>query len=125
MVCDSSPLKSNDYRPKKKSFIHKIFNKCDLGIIEDMNHLEMQCPFYNDERKNLQESLGQINNEISNRILNDSMNYILVIIGKQPDYASFQSMVEVWLIKGECLSRLTTDVPNNMPQLTRIRIYNP
>ena len=75
LVCNSSQLKSPIYRLKRKTFRRKICNKCDLGIVEDIKHLEMQCPYYNDERIELQESLGSLNSEIATRVMNDSQNF--------------------------------------------------
>ena len=68
LVCDASLLKSTDYRLKKKTFSHKICNKCDLGILETINHLlVMQCPFYSSERYELYALLEQMNSELANR----------------------------------------------------------
>ena len=41
LVCDTSLLKSSDYRLKKLSFSHKICTACDLGIREDIKHIVM------------------------------------------------------------------------------------
>ena len=43
LVCGKSLLKATDYRLKGKAFSHKICNKCDLGITENVQHLIFEC----------------------------------------------------------------------------------
>ena len=106
LVCDTSILKNSDYRLKKKSFSHKICTRCDLGTIEDIRHLLMQCPFFSTEMRNLYESLGRMGSDVASRVANDAQNYFHIIMGKQPEYATFQSMVDIWLLTGECISKI-------------------
>ena len=67
----------------------------------------MQCPFYmySSEKYELHALLEQMNSELANRILNDSTNYRYTLMGKQPEYASFQGMVQICLVSGDCISR--------------------
>ena len=66
----------------------------------------MQCPFYSSERYERHALLEQMNSQLANRILNDSTNCFYIRMGKQPEYASFQDMVQIWLVSGDCISRL-------------------
>ena len=100
-VCDTSLLKASDYRLKKKSHIHKVCTKCNLGLVEDIRHLVMQCPFLEPERRIMYDSLDQADSDVAKRVANDAQNYFNVIMGKQPEYATFQDMVEIWLNTGE------------------------
>ena len=106
LVCDSSLLKSSDYRIKKKSYSHKICTNCTLGIIEDIRHIVMQCPFFNNETVQLYESLEQMDDETASRVMRDAPNYFHIVMGKRPEYASFQTMIPIWLQTGEHISRL-------------------
>ena len=106
LVCDTSILKNSDYRIKKKSFSHKICTRCDLGIIEGIRHLLMQCPFFSSEMRKLYESLDQMDNDVASRVANDTQNYFHIIMDKHPKYATFQSMVDIWLLTGECISKI-------------------
>ena len=106
LVCDASLLKANDYRLKRKSHSHKICVKCELGIVEDIKHVVMQCPYYSIERQDLYDAIGGLNNDTSDRILREAQNYFQVIMGKQPEYATFQSMLEIWILTGERISRM-------------------
>ena len=101
LVCDAGLLKSTDYRLKGKSFSSKIRGNCDLGIIEDINHLLMQCPSYSEERMNLHQSLNMLETITATQIVNDPVNYFHNIMGKQPENVEFQDMIEIWLLTGE------------------------
>ena len=50
LVCNASLLKDHDYRLKNKSFRHKICNNCELGLREDVIHMVMECPHYEDAK---------------------------------------------------------------------------
>ena len=89
LVCDAGLLIATDYRLKGKSFSSKICGKCDLGILENINHLVMQCPFYSEERANLHQSINQLGTDLAKRIRSDPANYFHNIMGKQPEYAGY------------------------------------
>ena len=106
LVCDTSILKSSDYRIKKKSYSHKICTRCDLGIVEDIRHLLMQCPLFSTEMREQYDSLDQMVNDVASRVANDTQNYFHIIMGKQPEYATFQSMIDIWLLTRQCISNV-------------------
>ena len=108
LVCEAGLLRSTDYRLKKHSHSSRICDKCDLGIVESANHTVMQCPFFNDESRDLFYSIERINSEVANRVINDPPQYYNVIMGKQPEYARFDEMVEIWLISGAAISSMYT-----------------
>ena len=53
IVSDASMLKSNDVNLKKKSHWAKTCTKCELSTIESAYHIMMQCPFYEEHRKEM------------------------------------------------------------------------
>ena len=63
---------STDYRLGRQTFSHKICNRCNLGIIESIHHLVMQCPFYSDEGDKMYEQLKALENETVGWILEDA-----------------------------------------------------
>ena len=83
-----------------------IITKCDLGILESINHLLMQCPFYSNERMNLHKSLNTLGTDLAIRITSDPANYFYTIMGKQPKNTDFQDMVDIWLLTGDHISSL-------------------
>ena len=106
LVCDSGLLKSTDYRLKGKSFSNKICCKCEMGTLEDIHHLLMQCPFYSNEQTNLHQSLTTLGTNMATRIINEPAFYFHTIMGKQPENAEFQDMIEIWLLTGDHISSL-------------------
>ena len=110
LVCDTSLLKATDYRLKKKSYSHKICTRCDLGSVEDIRHLVMQCPGFSNQMSELFEKLLQMDNETADRVAHDPVNYFNIIMGMQPEYASCESMVEIWLHTGDTISKIYRSV---------------
>ena len=106
LVCDAGLLKSTDYRLKGKSFSNKICIKCELGALEDIKHLLMQCPSYNEERMYLHQSLIQLGTDVATHIVNDAANYFHNIMGRQPENVEFQDMIEIWMLTGEHISKV-------------------
>ena len=106
LVCDTSLLKSTDYRLKGKTHSQKMCNRCDLGAIENIFHLIMQCPFYVDERVMMYRQLEELGTDAVKAVLDDPPNIFHILMGKHPDHLSFESMVEIWLISGHYISQM-------------------
>ena len=76
------------------------------GSEENIRHLVMQCPFYDDITAGLFASLSRLNSEAARRVVRDPANYFSTIMGKHPENADFQEMIEVWMISGSLISKL-------------------
>jgi hypothetical protein len=51
----SIQFKDNDYKIKcRKSIRHRFCSLCDLGVVEDEQHVIVQCPVYDDLREDQQ-----------------------------------------------------------------------
>ena len=74
MVCEASLLKTSDVRLKKKSIASRFCNKCDLGIEETANHIVMQCPYFEADRKKKFEEMSDLNCAEINGILDNHGN---------------------------------------------------
>ena len=46
LVCGTSLLEATDYRLKNPTIGARLYELCDLGIEENVMHLFMQCPHY-------------------------------------------------------------------------------
>ena len=106
LLCDTSLLKSTDYRLKRKTYGDKVCPKCEQWVLETIFHVVMQCPYHTDEQLKMNAMIVNLNNESATQVLNDSQNFFFTIMGKQPDGISFESMIDIWLIAGECVSRM-------------------
>ena len=106
LVCDTSLLRSTDYRLKRKTFSNRICDKCSMTTLESVWHIVMQCPFYSDDSTALFNALRDLDNETSRRIVNEPADYFFVVMGKQPAYANVEEMVEIWLLSGYHISKM-------------------
>ena len=112
IVSDSSLLKATDVRLKGKSFWAKTCNKCDLGIVEGAKHITMQCPFYEDVRKEMYEEIKRLRCESIDNALNNAPDSFHLLLGKQPDGVEMDNMVDLCLISGKYISRIYDSVTN-------------
>ena len=117
LVCDTGLLRANDLRLKKKSFSHKVCGRCDLGILENINHVVMQCPYFQDDRARMCEAIQQLGSDTARSVMEDIQNFFYVIMGKHPDGAPFQAMIEIWLITGDIISNMYRNVISDGRQI--------
>ena len=47
-----------------------------------------------------------MDNDVATRVAHDPGNYFNIIMGMQPDYASFESMLDIWLLTGDIISKI-------------------
>ena len=67
----------------------------------------IQCPFYMEDRKTMIDKMRSIGSNEVKSVLEDSQNFFHTIMGKQPADTSFQSMVDIWLVTGDCIITIT------------------
>ena len=106
MVCEASLLKSSDVRLKKTSIASRFCCKCDLGIEETANHLVMQCPYFETDRKTMYEEMSDLNCPEINGILNEPGYIFLYLMGKHPPGIEFKTMYPFWTIAARHISRM-------------------
>ena len=75
LVCETGLLKSTDCRLKRMTFSNKMCSNCDLGILEDVKHIVMQCPFYSDERNRMHDLLSTLESDCAVRVVADNQNF--------------------------------------------------
>ena len=62
--------------------------------------------FYSDVSTELFGALSNLNCEAAGIVVNDPTSYFQVIMGKHPENADFQEMVEIWMLSGSFISKL-------------------
>ena len=110
IVTDSSLLKASDVRLKKKSFWSRTCVKCDLGIVEDAKHITMQCPFYENTRKEMYDEIKMLGCDTIDRSLNVAQNSFHMLLGKQPEDVQVEDMIELCLISGKYITKIYDSV---------------
>ena len=94
LVCGASKLKASDYRLKSEFFSNEIFVKCDLGIMETIHHLLMQCPFYVDNKNEMYTELSNSMNEVTEKVPNEPQHIFYFLMGKHPEGVSCEEMID-------------------------------
>ena len=110
LVCDTSLLKNNDYRVKRRTFGFKVCSRCDLGILESAKHFIMQCPFYEKDRSDMYDEINQIDGEWVKEIVSQSQEVMYILLSKHPEEIVFSDMIRVWLISGKYISKIYRSV---------------
>ena len=109
IVCDTSLLKSTDYR-LKKPFSFKMCERCDIGILEDARHVILQCPFFSGQRVNMFSEIEDVCPIWKLSISYQGYDILHILLGKQPNNITFEEMLDVWLIAGKHISSIYRSV---------------
>ena len=106
LVCNCSLLKDSDYRLKNLSFSNKVCSECYLGIREDVNHLVMQCPAFEEDRAEMLDLLNTIEDDYVKTALLDHQNIFNVLMGKQPNDTPLSSAFKIWAVSSHYISKM-------------------
>ena len=83
LVCHASRLKSDDFRYKGASQSTLQCQYCDLGVVENVVHLVMQCPAFEDKRRVMLENVGKIDDMIRLKCTEEPGQVVLLwLLGK-------------------------------------------
>ena len=92
LLCKASFLKDDDCRLKKKNLGARMCTRCELGALENVEHMVMQCPANDDNRFLLYNGINGIAPNI------EPENFLNVVMGKFIDDWDFEQMVPIWEI---------------------------
>ena len=84
----------------------KLCVKCDLGIQESINHIVMQCPFFEEDRAVMLNELNDTDNGEIKNLLTRSGEIYLYLMGKQPEEYSFDDMYVFWTISARHITAM-------------------
>ena len=100
LLCHTSLLKDDNCKLRKTSIWTRMCYLCDLGCIENANHVIMQCPFQQDMRNEMFDSISAIYNDIGN------VNVFSTLLGKPIEGLHIQQMYEIWIIACTYVSKM-------------------
>ena len=106
LVCGSSLLKECNPRYKSLPIASRFCEKCDLGIEENVRHILMQCPFFENDKQMMFNELGSIEDEEVITLLQDPAGIFLCLLGKHPINVSFEAMYKIWIISAKYTSSM-------------------
>ena len=99
-VCHASQLKDDDFRLFGSSHSERICTCCELGIIETVNHVVMQCPNTDSIRRQMFKDIHDSDPAISNELRQRPDQTFNWLMGKQPENIETSVMVQMWVIAG-------------------------
>ena len=100
LVCHASQLKCDDPRFKKLSFIQKVCHECELGIVESVYHLVMQCPATENSRLDMFWELKLIDPNFEERGRQAPGEMFYWIMGKRNAEIDSDKMIGIWTVAG-------------------------
>ena len=106
LVCHASQLKDDDVRLIGGSHSQKICTYCDLGIIETVNHMVMQCPSSVGLRVQMFKDMHNADPVTSDKLkqrLNQTFNWLM---GMQPENIEASAMAQMWVIAGAYICKM-------------------
>ena len=98
LLCRSSKLKSDDVTLKNSSVASKFCPLCDLGVLDDVAHLVMQCPSLQDIRTVMLNEISTLNEGQGEMLLTSGVNILYMLLGKPPPDIPILNMLDLWLI---------------------------
>ena len=106
LVCHASLLKSDDVRLKRLNRSSRFCSHCDLSEEDNVNHLVLQCPRFQDERNAMFVEIHSLRPGNETIFLNGTRDTLGILLGKAVNHFTLDSMDEVWLTAGKHISRM-------------------
>ena len=100
LLCHASLLKDDDCKLKGTSIWTRMCSLCDLGCIEDAQHIVMQCPFQTRLRTDMFHEIVAVYPEIG------QMYTYAMLIGKPIDGIHVNQMYIIWTISCTFISKM-------------------
>ena len=82
------------------SFLSKVCERCDLGIIDNVKHIITQCPFYEETRREMYREITQLQCEEDDEAMSNSQDIYNLILGQQPEYMWLDNRLRLYTITG-------------------------
>ena len=99
LICRASDLKCDSfYLFKNNPLVRPYCNMCNTLYIENVEHLLMHCPYFNDRREPMLREINELENYYDTIILTPMGNNILMMLGKIPDHSKPEVMLYFYRI---------------------------
>ena len=106
IICRASKLKCDDTSLKGALASLKTCELCDLYAPENIFHLLMQCPHFQDSRKEMYGMIYLIHPQVKTVLENEPQSVFSWRIGRTIEGIDHEIMQEVWTISIRCTHRL-------------------
>ena len=109
IVCRASLLKTDDYMYKVLTPSHRFCERCDLSELENIRHLIMQCPAYEESRIQMYKDLYGIGNNVRECIESSPAEVLSWLLGGRIEGVDEQDMIDFWCITGKYVCKIYHD----------------
>ena len=106
LVCHASQLKGDDPRYKKESLMQKICHECNLGTLETIFHVIMQCPANEQNTTQMFNDIKAIDNDFDDRSRQAPGEVFYWIMGKNIPDIDVETMTNIWVTAGMHISAI-------------------
>ena len=85
---------------------NRTCSNCDLYCVEDINHIVVQCPFYQADRELMYDEIFRKCPNVKEILDEDSSNIIYSLLGKNLNSICDEEMLCFWCISGNAIFRM-------------------
>ena len=83
---------------------------CDLYNVEDVFHILMQCPYFQDCRKRMFSHIYEVDATLEETFREQPENVFPWLLGKDIIGCEYDTMCMVWIISGNAMNDMYTQV---------------
>ena len=109
LISHASLLKNDDVRLKSMPMYSRFCGDCDLADVDDVKHLMLQCPKWQDDRTEMLNMIENIPDGSGQRLLNAQGDLTLALLGKIDDRLMFEQSIEILKISARYISKTYND----------------
>ena len=106
LVSHASLLKGDDVRLKSAPIFARFCEDCDLAAIDDVNHLVLQCPRWQNERTEMLNEIDNIPDGSGHALLNSQCDLVIALLGKADPDLSYEQKVTILTISSKYISKM-------------------
>ena len=101
LICHVSALKVDDVRLKGSTLASKSCTLFDLGHEEDVTHLVLQCPAFEDVRSDMFSEICQLPNKLGANLLENEVDSLGILLSRNIVDYTIEQIEIIWLISGK------------------------
>ena len=101
IVCGCSMLKCDDERLKRYHHSSRVCNLCDLNAIENIEHLLMQCPYWEHARTAMFMDLLATETNGVDGLVHANRDTLIFLLGGSPPGMTLDEMVMFWCVSAK------------------------
>ena len=118
LVCNASKLKADDVNFRHSTYYMRTCIECNMSVIENVEHIVMQCPALDQSRRNMYDEILELPNDLGTRLLEDPSQVMLLLMGKSDNRFDIEHLILLWSISARHISKMYRQVVKNRLEMT-------